>query len=180
MGQGSPQDQDGELREDFSEIKLRLTLEGWIRAYRVKKKEKRIPFCHYHHLPGAPPLYLLTILSHTELLTLSWSEFAYTVPALEALLHPYPLAQVLVILQSPWEIPFSITALSQSGCGGDPKWGLLYLPQHWVFMTATTFIFFASSTEPWTWTLCDSSLSVVFAELRAWLGMLGDCWATIN
>lgn len=47
-------------------------------------------------------------------------------PALEAL-HPYPLAQVLLPLQSTGEIHFSLASLSQSGGGGNPRGGFLLL-----------------------------------------------------
>lgn len=73
-------------------------------------------------------------------------------PDLEALLHPYLFAQLLLSLQSPGEIHFSLASLSQSGGGGNPRGGFLSLrvtPQHLAYVTATAFItFFASSTDP--------------------------------
>lgn len=39
---GSLQNQDGELREGFSEIKLKLTLEGGIGVYEGKNKQTNI------------------------------------------------------------------------------------------------------------------------------------------
>lgn len=58
---GSLQNQDGELREGFSEIKLKLTLEGGIGVYEGKNKQTNK---HYNHLPLIPPLfYILTFLT---------------------------------------------------------------------------------------------------------------------
>lgn len=68
---GSLQNQDGELREGFSEIKLKLTLEGGIGVYEGKNKQTNK---HYNHLPLIPPLfYILTFLT-VSLLILVYHE----------------------------------------------------------------------------------------------------------
>lgn len=127
MGQGSSQDPGGELRDCFPEIKLRLTLEGWIRVYQVNRKEKVIPSAIITISPGPST----SAPSPNTWVTLSCSRFyaqslLRPFPALEAL-HPYPLAQVLLTLRSTGEIHFSLASLSQSGGGGNPKGGFLLL-----------------------------------------------------
>lgn len=78
-----------------------------------------------------------------------------------------------------------LTSPSQSEGGGDNKGGFLSLrvsshgTSH-MWQPQLSSHFFASSTEPWTWTLCDSSPHCLCRAQGLTQGVLADCWATIN
>lgn len=62
VGQGGPQDQDGALRECFSEIKLRLTSGRLNRVFQANIKHEGIPPLPSPPFPWVPPLHTLTRL----------------------------------------------------------------------------------------------------------------------
>lgn len=156
------------------------------KSFSGQQKGKEHP--HYHHLLWS--LYLSTFsqdLSHMELLTLPWSQFAHKVPCLWSFASSSSTCSSLTDSSMPmWNslllYNFPVPVWRRRGPQRRIPFPLCNLPQHLAYMMATAFITFFCLLH-WTMNLDSVWLFSQCCLCRAQdltLGVLGDRWAMVN